>query len=564
MRSAFKTAALLLLAGILYSGCTGCLGQNTDYTLRVIPPQDLEFPLQGSWEIVSLLQDKAAAAGEPAQGWIGKTLHFTDRYALMGEHLLLNPRCQVKRVEAQDYLLCHQQAFPEDFQFKNTEIEVFTLSDSHLFLCELLRENNGELLMNLFNNSYRVKKIADRADETVFAPFVSAGAATGKTGADLAAIFNTGGPGNAPGKQTGVLLGLRAPAPDEHSNAGEQYRTLWLALTGWKLAPVLETKTILFPRRSGFYRLQVVRKAEGKAEEDFLVVHNILVMEDKDDKDDRDDKDPAAGTPPPEEAAEPALALDPVRWEGKEGYIRRRINYIGNDYVSVEESLKQTSLGGCGGESAAGNGGEENKLQVFAVDSLPAMKAVKISDLAGPEAAAAMEHELRKLAQPPGAKQIVPDLREEDNYGLARKMGYWIFKGRVNYQNTASGGSKLNAELQGGPYGETHYVDYNITAIPPDHVVFYNNLHIPWPRVKNHVPGAVDVFTSPEQDMALVITETEIIVYRMYHENLAALPLERIPLNEGEKVIMAEWALGHYVENWTLTFQAYLAKENAD
>lgn len=233
------------------------------------------------------------------------------------------------------------------------------------------------------------------------------------------------------------------------------------------------------------------------------------------------------------DAVEPALALDPARWEGEEGSIHRRINYISNDYVCVEENLKQSSLND-------GSTSEGSKLQIFAVDSLPAMKAVKISDLAGAEAVAAMEQGYRKLAQQLGAKQIAPHLRDEENYGLARKMGYWIFKGRAND------------------------VDYNITVIPPDHVVFYNNLNIPWTRVKNHVPSAVDVFTSPDKDMALVVTGSEIIVYRMYQENLAGHPLERIPLKEGEEVIMAEWALGHYVENWTLTFQTYLAKESTD
>ncbi|NLL22147.1 MAG: hypothetical protein GX263_10485, partial [Firmicutes bacterium] len=408
MKKMFPAATILLLTLLLLAGALagGCMGQKTNYTLRIIPPRNLEFPLQGSWEIVSLLQDDTddiddadgtngtAAAGEPAREWIGKTLHFADQYALIGEHLLLNPSYQVKRVEAEGYLLYHHQAFPGGFRFKNTEIEVFTLSDSHLFFCELLRENDGELLLNLFNNSYIVKKIADKVDETVFAPFITANAAADESGADTSALIDTGSPEDAPGNQTGVLLGLCAPVKNDQGNTGTQYRTLWLALTDRELAPVLEAETILFPRRSGFYRLQVVRKAEGKAEEDFLVVDNIMGKE---------EKEPPAETPPLSDAVEPALTIDPARWEGKEGYIHRRINYIGNDYVSVEERLKQNFVSG-------GSSGEGSRLQIFAVDSLPAMKAVKISDLAGPEALAAMEHGRQKLIQQLGAEQIVPHL----------------------------------------------------------------------------------------------------------------------------------------------------------
>ena len=116
------------------------------------------------------------------------------------------------------------------------------------------------------------------------------------------------------------------------------------------------------------------------------------------------------------------------------------------------------------------------------------------------------------------------NLQDEDNYGLARKMGYWIFKGRINYPQ------KRGKQAQGGrkqEYG-IQEADYNIAVIPPDHVVFYNNLNIPWTRV-GQVPSAIDVFTSPAKDLALVITDKEIIVYRMSQENLAAHPLERIP-----------------------------------
>jgi hypothetical protein len=504
MKKIWPAIVLLLLTGILAGGC---IGQNTDFTLKVIPPQNLLLPLKGTWEIVSLLQEGTTATQDLTQKWVGKTLYFADKYVLLGEYLLLNPRYQVKRVVAETYLFYRHQVFPEGFHFQDPEIEVFTLSDNHLFFCELLREKDDKLLLNLFNNSYLVRKVSDEVDESVFSSL--------ETTDETTEILDIGSLTEAASNHTGVLLGLRAPYQDWQGNTGEHYRTLWLALEGQKLAPVLETKTILFPRRSGFYRLQVVRKEEGRKEEDFLIVEHILRQEE-------------------ESALE--LSLDPLAWEGKEGCIARRINYIGNDYVSIEETLKQASV-------SEGSISEESKLHIYAVDSLPGMKAVKISDLAGPGAVTAMEHGKQKLLQQLGLEQA--GLQDENNFGLARKMGYWIFNGRVNYR-------KKDAYEK---------ADYNITVIPPNDVICYNKLHIPWTRVKNHVPSAIDVFTSPAKDLALVVTNNEIIVYGMYQENLADPPLERIPLSEGEEVIMAEWALGHYVEDWTLTFQTYLAQE---
>ncbi len=486
----------------------GCIGQNTNFNLRIIPPQNQKVPLSGTWEIVSLLKE-GTANREFAQKWEGKVLHFSDENVLLGDYFLPDPHYQVKRVDAEAYLLYRQQAFPEGFHFQDQEIEVITLSDNHLILCELLLKDENKLLLNFFNNSYLAEKISDDVDETVF------------LSAETTDIRELGGLTDNASKHTGVLLGLRAPDQDRQDYQGEQYRTLWLALEDKKLAPVAETDAIVFPRRKGFYQLEVVRKNEDKKEEDFLIViDHTLGQENLQEKID-------------------GLELSPnsLQWEGEEGYIYRKIHYIGNDYVSLEETVRQTSL-------IDGSINEKSKLHVVAVDGLPGLKAVKISDLVGPSALSAMEEGKQNLLRQLGLEKTVQD--DEENFGLARKMGYWILNGRLSYEE-----NDLSVSA-----------DYNIDAIPPGHVVFYNVLNIPWPRVKNYVPGAVDILTSPNKDLALVITNNEIIVYGMYRENLAGQPLERIPLKDDEEIIMAEWALGeYYVENWTLTFQSYVDGE---
>ena len=93
MKKMFPAATILLLTLLLLAGALagGCMGQKTNYTLRIIPPRNLEFPLQGSWEIVSscrmiqMIDDadgtNDTAAGEPAREWIGKP--FTLRISML-------------------------------------------------------------------------------------------------------------------------------------------------------------------------------------------------------------------------------------------------------------------------------------------------------------------------------------------------------------------------------------------------------------------------------------------------------------------------------------------------
>jgi hypothetical protein len=92
-------------------------------------------------------------------------------------------------------------------------------------------------------------------------------------------------------------------------------------------------------------------------------------------------------------------------------------------------------------------------------------------------------------------------------------------------------------------------------------VVFYNKLSVPWPRIKNKVPRATDALASPNDDLALVFTPGEILVFAVSDRALAGSPLQKIPLQPGEEIIMAEWALGHYVANWTETLQSIVNPE---
>jgi hypothetical protein len=505
MQKIFCVMVLLLFLG---SVAGGCIGQNTDFTLRIAPPQEQQPPLRGTWQIVSLLKEGTSGSPELAEQWVGKTLHFVDKKVLLGGYLLPGFRYQAKRVESEDYLHYQQQAFPADFRFKNKEIEVITLSDDYLFLCEFVRENDDELLLILFNTGYLVRKISDDVDEAIL------------TAAETYDDLDIDSLGEQGSKYTGLLLGLCTSGRDLSSRESDHYRTLWLALENRKLAPVLETEAIIFPRKKGFYQLKVAEKSGEEKGGDLLIAVNMA--------------DTAAM--PEEEKEDFEISEDPQRDGGGEGNLHRRVNYIGNDYLSIEETVEPILAGG--GESKV------SRLYTVAIDDLPWLKAVKISDLAGAGAARTMEQGKLNLLRQLGLEHMdQPGQLDEENFGLARKMGYWTFNGRLNYPK---GGTIVSA-------------DYHIDVIPPGHVVFYNKLNIPWPRVKNYVPGALDVFTSPNMDLALVITKNEILIYSMFQGNLAAPPLERIPLEAGEKVIMAEWALGqYYVENWAMTFETYL------
>jgi hypothetical protein len=299
------------------------------------------------------------------------------------------------------------------------------------------------------------------------------------------------------GGTSGVLIGLKIP-----SGQGFVYRTLWVAADNKKLHPILTRKDIFFPRSNGFWELEADETAANGKSENVLTAHDVaakaLEVQTLD-----------AGT-----VAEQA----PRNNTGV-------IDYIGNDYVAVEND--STGF---------------NKLQVLPVDKISSSIGLKLSDLLGAKGVSAYnsarEQALRLLRD--AGVTWIDENGPEDNFGLTRKNGHWYLQGRINYRSGGSPGK----------------IDFPINLIPPANLIFYDTLYLSWQNIKERVPDAVDAFTSPNRDIALIKTRTKLSIYGMRTDQLDSQPLAEIKLEDGESIIMAEWATGSYVDSWEKAFLA--------
>ncbi|MGI6733043.1 MAG: hypothetical protein ACOX4J_02535 [Anaerovoracaceae bacterium] len=104
------------------------------------------------------------------------------------------------------------------------------------------------------------------------------------------------------------------------------------------------------------------------------------------------------------------------------------------------------------------------------------------------------------------------------------------------------------------------YTDFDIKIVPSVSLVSYDTLVLSWPKIKDRVPDALDAFTSPNKDIALVQTKNKLTVYKIGAEQLSENPLAEIDIPENATVIMAEWATGSYVESWGNSFLSYGAR----
>lgn len=476
-----------------------------DFNQQLIPPRNLKNPILGTWKIISDLGQKGNSKTQISQEWMGKSLYFTQNNSLIGDYLLENPSYQTKKVASKSYLLYNHQAFPKDFSFKTKDIQVVSITDKKVFFCELIKKNENELILKIFNKSFLVKKVSNTVDERIFSKHnKKSNKNTDIENEDEKLEINTG-----------VLLALRAPNGSNGTEYG--YRTLWVSAKNKNITSNIEMNSIIFPRINGFYKMKILRKEDHGREEDFLLLENILTEENTKNKN---------------------LSNTPSIESNKKESLYKKINYIGNDYVSIEENSIMLSQ-----DNSIIK--DKDSLRMLAVDALSKNKSLKISDILGEAGLAAMKEEFIQLKhQLIGEEDKNSIFLEEESFGLERKMGYWILKGRIHY-------------------GKNHIYnfDYNINMIPPKDLVFYNTLSIPWTVVKDHIPSAIDVFTSPNKDIAFVITEEKILIYAVSEGSLSNSPVDSIPLKDGEEVIMAEWATGDYVKSWDIVLDSYLSRD---
>jgi hypothetical protein len=131
-----------------------------------------------------------------------------------------------------------------------------------------------------------------------------------------------------------------------------------------------------------------------------------------------------------------------------------------------------------------------------------------------------------------------------ESFSIHRQNGHWQLMGRVNYQRE----------------GNIKYRDFNLRIAPPDNLIFYDTLVLSWYKIRDRVPDAADAFTSPNKDIALVKTKNKLLIFKIEPGQLAEIPLAEIELAQETEIIMAEWAVGSYVESWESSFLNYGGK----
>lgn len=270
------------------------------------------------------------------------------------------------------------------------------------------------------------------------------------------------------------------------------YKTIFIGTLNGEVKDIYSTNNIFLPRKNGFWRINLEDNSQIKVEN---VTKQQSTVENK--------------------------INDSIMQSKIMTNKAIKVDYVGNDYMCLEE-----------------NNGLANVLKVVPVDNPMQEKGVTIGDLLGEKYTQMFDEAREEILKDIKEKgdEIYQDIKYQ-NIGILRKNGRFLLKGRINYQ------TKQTAA----------YTDFNTGFIPPLKMVAFDQLTIPMNEIKNEIPQAIDAYTSPNGDIALVILPRSIEIYKIKDLKLSEKQAE-IKINKDDKIIMVEWATGAYSSIWKENF----------
>jgi len=502
-----KILLLCFLASflLLFNGCSLV---SFDTGIKIVAPKNNSVPLEGKWKVIKCLKkENTSLVPFTKSPWIGREAEFSANSAMLGSDYWVDPSYKIKSVNSEEYFLFSFGLPFEKLNLKDNAINVITLTNEDKFLYDFIKMKDDSVIVLMEDNLLFLKKTANVADKDF--DTLALNKSRGKT--------NNGSPtADDKNNKSGIILGIRSLKASEDEGTFPQYiyKTLWIAADNKILHPIFETNGILVPRMNGFWKISTERITNGLRDENVFSAFRFPQTS-------------------PNKQDMPVLTTN--LWGKSPASINNILDYVGNDFISVETTAFSKF-------SYDNESGTDSRLWLVPIDSIAKPRGVKISDIAGAGGDSALSGAKSTLLQSTEMKSTQEKNKdiESENFGISRKNGHWIFNGRYDYLK----GSKAM------------FTDFKINLIPPSSVVYFDSLYVTWTCIKDKVPEAIDAFTSPRKDIALIRTNQRLYVYAINNGILGDSPLKKIKLQTGDMIIMAEWAGGKYVQKWENVLKA--------
>jgi len=322
------------------------------------------------------------------------------------------------------------------------------------------------------------------------------------------------------GINSAVLIGLRQDR-ERGGRSYASYRTILFAPEGDEVRKIAEGPGLLVPHGTKFWRVDTVAaiggsgakagsagadaSAEGTVGESAAGVTGA------------NSAGEAAGLlvmVPAESTAMPKAASD----EAPAG-IYEKVLFAGDEYVAVQQTVPTA-------------GALRTMTWVKEIRQLQVERDPRLAGTSAEPHVALYVHG----AEPAAVHESnAADARRLDNWMIVREPGAWVV-----------------AAAEEQPDGRVRVKP--LPNKPGTDIVNDDFLTVSWDAVKSVQPAAADVFSSRTGDLAVAVTDRNLVAYAVKDGELTE-PAVTVPLLPGEKVVMAQWALNQpdriqYADIW--------------
>lgn len=488
---------------------TGCSPKESFDISKITPPESDNIKILGEWEVVSKLHDSDENNSSSISGAFhlgkGDIVNISKDGVVANDISIVNPSFKLKRMERDVFFKEIDNISIKDEikdTIKSEYIDVNSIYDSNKTYLSIISINDSEAYLLLSDNLIKLKKVSDVVPKQAVKESEKAGIAN-KTKSE-----NSISPEYYQ-KDVGILLGLKEPAHIEDDNLEEaSYKTLWISVINNELQPVMVlNNSLLLPRINGFSNISL-----SSSLDDGKIENKLKVTSKK--KDPNDKKE--------------------IKGEKNTAGIYEEITFVGNDYIGLESYSGSDDFRGT-----------FNEYSIIPIDTMDTHKSMDIVNLFGKE----QEGNYNKSENNAIQKYDI-DGREYysknkySNITLQRKNGNWHLEGILNEKNSLD-------------YPKTF--DININPVPI--LINYDTLAVPWSQVLSLGRDVRDVVTAPNGKIAITLAKDKLSIYKVIDGRIGER-LGEININNDEKIVMAEWAVGDYVKYWDETVEnVYGAKK---
>lgn len=487
-----KRIYILVMLTVISMFMQGCGDKLGGTGEKIVPPNNQDIPIGGIWRVTGRLGADIIQDDAKEDNILNTIASFSEDEAVFGDDSAEDVQYKIRRVRTSEFFLYQYKMMVQDLGIDKEKVDVISITSGDKPFYEFVKLDQDTIITFIDNSFYTLTRELDEDNRQPYSEGHITEKGNSSDSEDNALL------------RSGVLLGFKRVSAGTDGQYDITYRTLWIRSENRECYPILGVSNLFTPRKTGFWEIGSITRDRKGYKCDALYAYPILPY---------DDPDMMAVL-----SIESSKAIENLP-------TRRHIRYVGNDYIAVENISMDDELNSIG-----------RQYQVLPIDNIQNNKGIKISDIAGEMGKDALLNSAKSSLELNDMQ--VSDIKvDEEDFTVVRRNGHWIMRGRLAYQ-------------------AHEYLDFNIDIIPPNKLVNYDELCIPWNAIKAKLPTAIDAYTSPNEDLLLALDMDNLYVYTIEGEEISDDPIYRLSIYDGEEVVMAEWATGVYVERWDKYFKA--------